>query len=100
MNPLYNCTDMDFTQLKAELLPFVTVENFVTLLKAVTFYADPDTYVGIAVYIDDPAGRFAADFGSIDPLNTRLEVIDTEMLAGATARSALHSVFVNDNMVS
>ena len=98
MNPFHDYTTTDIEQLKAQILPLVTVENFLTLLKAVTFYADPDTYVGIAVYVDDPAGAFADDFGCIHAVGSNHEIINTDMLAGAEARSALHTVFMGNKL--
>lgn len=53
------------------------------LAEALEFYADPDTYFGVAILVDRPCGGFADDFGpDDDPGYGR-------PMPGATARAAL-----------
>lgn len=55
------------------------------LTAALEFYANPDSYVGVAVLADPPAGEFADDFSEVET------EWGTEVRPGKRARQALES---------
>lgn len=90
--------DMTAEQYEAfvdEMRPYATVENFMVLLNAITFYADPETYRNVALIESANPGAFADDFTEIKLIDDGI-VISEDEHPGAMARYALHDIFLEE----
>ena len=67
-------------------------DNFIKLVEALTFYADPETYFAVSVFGDPPCGAFASDIGTLEYLDDHGNVVDTEHRPGEYARTVLADV--------
>lgn len=65
----------------------VSQEVFATLIEALKFYADPETYHAIFIVPDNPAGAFAEDFSA-----DHGDAFYDRPMPGATARAALEKL--------
>lgn len=84
--------DADQEWLDEALVPFLTVENFKTLLNVVMFYGHPDTYFATTTIADRPAGDFADDFSECTVLEGDEEV-PVGIRPGKLARETLSRMF-------
>lgn len=77
----------------------LTLENFFTLTKALTFYADADNYFAVAIIGDPPCGEIAYDISEINFVNDETnELIETKNVHGKNARDALNLVFDDEHL--
>lgn len=97
MRPLMiDMTREEYEQFKLNMIPMMTIDNFMALLDAVSLYADPDTYRDMGGFcVGLNAGALKDDFSHIKHFHEDLFVYEEEV-PGATARQALYQVFEED----
>lgn len=95
MNIYQGLTEDDIDELHEDMEPYFTMENFLTLLNAVAFYADPEAYRGVAIVTSGSHGEFGDDFGSNKLIDKSGEVVDVYEQPGKLARDAIQAIFLD-----
>jgi hypothetical protein len=90
-------TDVAYSELTQDDKDFLekkcTPENFFDLLKALTFYADCDSYYAMSIIADRPCGEFADDYSDVNIIDDNDETVETRTSPGKRARDMISDIF-------